>query len=118
MGLLASLTDVLLLRPTDAVLVRRRDVSSPRRPVITIRTFSSGEYCRRVARRMSRTAFPASSECVSAFDLISGPSAVKMSQKSSLPQSLHTVQLVLTGNAISRLNLHCYGDRVVKDCYL
>jgi hypothetical protein len=32
------------------------------------------------------------------FDLISAPFAVKMSQKPSLPQSLHSVQLVLTGN--------------------
>jgi Sigma-54 interaction domain len=31
-------------------------------------------------------------------DLISAPCAVKMSQKSSLPQSRHSVQLVLTGN--------------------
>ena len=30
---------------------------------ITMRTFSSVEYCRRVARRISRTAFSASSEC-------------------------------------------------------
>src|ERR1017187_8201928 len=59
------------------------------------------EYCRRVARRMSRTAFSASSECVSAFDLISAPSALKMSQKSPLPQSLQTVQLVLTGNNVA-----------------
>ncbi|MGD1029240.1 hypothetical protein, partial [Candidatus Binatus soli] len=36
--------------------------------------------------------------CVSAFDLISAPFGVKMSQKPSLPQSLQTVQLVLTGN--------------------
>ncbi|MGD1026619.1 MAG: hypothetical protein ABR989_02615, partial [Candidatus Binatus soli] len=41
----------------------------------------------------------ASSECVSAFDLISAPFGVKMSQKPSLPQSLQTVQLVLTGNS-------------------
>jgi len=38
------------------------------------------EYCRRVARRISRTAFSASSECVSAFDLSSAPIAVKMSE--------------------------------------
>src|SRR5712672_2110734 len=73
-------------------------LSSPRRPAITIRTFSSAEYCRRVARRISRTAFSASSECRSTFDLISAPSAVKMSQQPSLPQSLQSVQLVLTGN--------------------
>src|SRR5271156_2718037 len=76
-------------------------LSSPRSPAITIRTFSSAEYCRRVARRMSRTAFSASSECVSAFDLIPTPFAVKMSQKPPLPQSLHSVQLVLTGNNIT-----------------
>src|SRR6516162_2572535 len=74
-------------------------LSSPRRPAITIRTFSSAEYWRRVARRMSRTAFSASSECVSAFDLISAPSTVKMSRNLSLPQLLKTVQLVLTGNS-------------------
>jgi DNA modification methylase len=48
---------------------------------------------------MSRTAFSASSECVSAFDLISAPSTVKMSRNLSLPQLLKTVQLVLTGNS-------------------
>ena len=48
-----------------------------------------------------RTAFSASSECRSTFDLISAPCAVKMSLKSSLPQSLHSVQLVLTGNTSS-----------------
>src|ERR1700731_770931 len=74
--------------------------SSPRRPAITIRTFSSAEYCRRVARRISRTAFSASSECRSTFDLISAPSALKMSQQPSLPQSFQTVQLVLTGNTL------------------
>src|SRR5271166_5420601 len=73
-------------------------LSSPRSPAITIRTFSSAEYCRRVARRISRTAFSASSDCRSTFDLISAPSAVKMSQKPSLPQLPQTVQLVLTGN--------------------
>jgi hypothetical protein len=67
---------------------------------ITIRTFSSAECCRRVARQMSRTAFSASSECRSTFDLISAPCAVKMSQNSSLPQSRHSVQLVLTGNSV------------------
>src|SRR5271156_6084670 len=74
-------------------------LSSPRKPAITMRTFSSAEYNRRVARLISRTAFSASSECVSAFDLISAPFALKMSQKPSLPQSLQTVQLVLTGNS-------------------
>ncbi len=49
----------------------------------------------------SQAAFPASSECVSAFDLISTPWVVKMSQKPSLPQSLQPVQLVLTGNRSS-----------------
>src|SRR5271169_324408 len=76
-------------------------LSSPRKPAITMRTFSSAEYNRRVARLISRTAFSASSECVSAFDLISAPFALKMSQKPSLPQSLQTVQLVLTGNMIA-----------------
>src|SRR5208282_6044068 len=80
------------LRHSSAML------SSPRRPAITMRTFSSAEYNRRVARLISRTAFSASSDCVSAFDLISAPFAVKMSHKPSLPQSLETVQLVLTGN--------------------
>ena len=63
------------------------------------------EYCRRVARRISRTAFSASSECRSTFDLISAPCAAKMSQKPSLPQSLQTVQLVLTENSVCRQNL-------------
>jgi hypothetical protein len=34
------------------------------------------------ARRISRVAFSASSECCSGFAVISAPSAVKMSQKS------------------------------------
>lgn len=65
------------------------------------RTFSSAEYCRLVARRISRTAFSDSSECRYTFDLIATPSAVKMSQKSSLPLSLQTFQLVLTGNIVN-----------------
>src|SRR5260221_12856593 len=73
-------------------------LSSPRRPAITMRIFSSAEYCRRVARRISRTRFSASAESVSTFDLIARSFAVKMSSKSSLPQSLTSVQLVLTGN--------------------
>src|ERR1700736_4858630 len=73
-------------------------LSSPRSPAITILTFSSAEYCRRVARRISRTAFSASSECRSTADLISAPSAVTMSSNLSLPQSHQSVQLVLTGN--------------------
>src|ERR1700676_1087528 len=80
------------LRHSSAML------SSPRRPAITMRIFSSAEYCRRVARRISRTRLSASSESVSTFDLIVRSFAVKMSSKSSLPQSLTSVQLVLTGN--------------------
>jgi hypothetical protein len=57
-------------------------LSSPRRPAITMRIFSSAQYCRRVVRRISRTRF----------------FAVKMSSKSALPQSLTSVQLVLTAN--------------------
>src|SRR6266853_5019966 len=49
-------------------------LSSPRRPAITMRIFSSAEYCRRVARRISRTRFSASAESVSTFDLIAAPS--------------------------------------------
>src|ERR1700736_486624 len=75
-------------------------LSSPRSPAITILTFSSAEYCRRVARRISRTAFSASSECRSTADLISAPSAVTMSSNLSLPQSHQSVQLVLTGNNV------------------
>jgi len=82
------------LRHSSAML------SSPRRPAITMRIFSSAEYCRRVARRISRTRFSASSESVSTFDLIARSFAVNMSSKSSLPQSPHSVQLVLTGNTI------------------
>src|SRR5271154_6000357 len=81
-------------------------LSSPRSPAITMRTFSSAEYNRRVARLISRTAFSASSDCVSAFDLISAPFAVKMSHKPSLPQSLETVQLVLTGNTLPFTHCH------------
>jgi hypothetical protein len=38
------------------------------------------------------------------FDLISAPFAVKMSPKPSLPQSRHSVQLVLTGNTLNALS--------------
>ena len=49
------------------------------------------------------TSNPAHRSWVSAFDLISTPLVVKMSQKPSLPQSLHSVQLVLTGNSFANL---------------
>src|SRR5271156_2142416 len=39
--------------------------------------FSSAEYCRRVARGISRTAFSAASEYSSAFDLIAAPSRLR-----------------------------------------
>jgi len=52
-------------------------LSSPRNRAITIRTFSSAEYWRRVARRISRTVFSAASECRSAFDLIAAPSRLR-----------------------------------------
>jgi hypothetical protein len=80
-----SLLDAMIIVQPETVL---RCGTYSRRPAITIRT----------SRRISRIAFSASSECRSTFDLISAPSAVKMSQKSSLPQSLQSVQLVLTGN--------------------
>ena len=118
--LLARLQEVL--RPAiievlvDALLGHSSAMlSSPRRPAITIRTFSSAEYCRRVARRMSRTAFSASSECVSAFDLISAPFVVKMSQKTSLPQSPQTVQLVLTGNTHAFRAAHASSGRMRRE---
>ena len=41
------------LRHSSAML------SSPRRPSSTMRIFSSAEWCRRVARRISRTIFSA-----------------------------------------------------------
>jgi hypothetical protein len=41
----------------------------------TMRIFSSAEYCRPVARRISQTRFSASSDSVSAFDLIAAPCA-------------------------------------------
>jgi hypothetical protein len=80
-------------------------LSSPHRPAITMRIFSSAEYCRRVARRISRTRFSASPESVSAFDLVARSFAVKMSSKSSLPQSLHSVHLELTANSLFRWNV-------------
>ena len=46
-------------------------------PAITILTFSSAEYCRRVARRISRTVFSAAAESSSAFDLIAAPARLR-----------------------------------------
>jgi hypothetical protein len=52
-------------------------LSSPRRPAITMRIFSSAEYCHRVACRISRTRVCASSESISTFVLIVRSLAVK-----------------------------------------
>ena len=60
------------------------DASSLRNPAITILAFSAAEFCRRVARRISRTVFSAASECNSAFDLIARSFAVNMSPNLSL----------------------------------
>src|SRR5271154_4882137 len=90
-------------------------LSSPRRPAITMRIFSSAEYCRRVARRISRIRFSASSESVSAFVLIARSFAVKMSSKSSLPQSLTSVQLVLTGNSRTQRGALGKNDGGIRD---
>jgi hypothetical protein len=48
-------------------------LSSPRTPVLTMPTFSSAVYCRRGARRISRTTFSASSDCRSTVDPIAPP---------------------------------------------
>ena len=64
-------------------------LSSPRRPSITIRIFSSAEKHRRVFRRMSRTAY--SADAFFAMDSFSS-----RSREPSLRSSLHSVQTRLT----------------------
>jgi hypothetical protein len=70
-----------------------------------------GRGTHQVARRISRTRLSAFAESVSTFDLIAPSFAVKMSSKSSLPQSRAFVQHVLTGN-ISIRDL-CGGSGIV-----
>jgi hypothetical protein len=71
----------------------------------SLRTISRPTSCSARAKVMSRTAFSASSECVSVFDLISTPLGVKMSRKLSLFQSPLSVELVLTGNSESNYGI-------------
>src|SRR5210317_551724 len=76
------------LRHTSAML------DSPRKPSSTMRIFSSAEYCRRVARRMSRMAFLA----LSFFFVIIVPLLSYDELKHSLIQTPFFVQLSLTAN--------------------
>ena len=72
------------LRQSSAML------ASPRNPSRTMRIFSSAEYCRRVARRMSRTVFAALSG-LAARALIVASLGVTMSPNFSLRQSTQSV---------------------------
>jgi|SRR5881394_2772358 len=72
------------LRQSSAIL------ASPRNPSRTMRIFSSAEYCRRVARRMSRTVFSALSG-LAARALIVASFGVTMSPIFSLRQSTQSV---------------------------
>ena len=71
------------LRHSSAML------SSPRSPAITIRTFSSAEYCRRVARRIARTRFSVSSESDSTFVLIARSFAVWIPARLAMSRDSH-----------------------------
>src|SRR5436190_3564715 len=70
-------------------------LSSPRKPVSTMRIFSSAENCRRVARRISFTTCSAGSFTGPDFCPICAPSMATMGQKSSLPQLTRSVSVVL-----------------------
>ena len=69
-------------------------LDSPRRPSSTMRIFSSAEYCRRVARRMSRMAF----SVLSFFLVIIVPLWSDDEPKVSLIQTPQLVRVSLTGN--------------------
>src|SRR5207253_7117749 len=77
-------------------------LSSPRRPVRTMRIFSSAENWRRVTRRISFTTCSAGSFTGPDFCPICAPSMATMGQKSSLPQLTRSVSVVLTPDT-----LHC-----------
>src|SRR3954468_21116930 len=70
-------------------------LSSPRKPVSTMRIFSSAENCRRVARRISFTTCSAGSFTGPDFCPICAPSMATMGQKSSLTQLTRSVSVVL-----------------------
>src|SRR3954468_1877594 len=70
-------------------------LSSPRKPVSTMRIFSSAENCLRVARRISFTTCSAASFTGPDFCPICAPSMATMGQKSSLPQLTRSVSVVL-----------------------
>src|SRR5262245_50809647 len=70
-------------------------LSSPRRPVRTMRIFSSAENWRRVTRRISFTTCFAGSFTDPDFGPIFAPSMATMGQKSSLPQPAPSVSLAL-----------------------
>jgi hypothetical protein len=66
-------------------------LSSPRKPVRTMRIFSSAENWRRVTRRISFTTCLADSFTDPDFCPIFAPSMATMGQKSSLPQPAPSV---------------------------
>src|SRR3954470_24867563 len=70
-------------------------LSSPRKPVSTMRIFSSAENCRRVARRIPFTTCSAGSFTGPDFCPICAPLMATMGQKSSLPQLTRSVSVVL-----------------------
>src|SRR6188472_4469147 len=87
------------LRQSSAIL------ASPRNPSRTMRIFSSAEYCRRVALRISRTVFSALS-ALAVRVLIVASFGVTMSPNLSLRQSTQSVPQVLTGDKGKKLYLY------------
>src|SRR3954470_3270759 len=77
-------------------------LSSPRKPVSTMRIFSSAENCRRVARRISFTTCSAGSFTDPDFCPICAPSMATMGQKSSLPQLTRSVSVVLMPDMLDK----------------
>ena len=69
-------------------------VTSPRKASRTTRTFSSAEYCLRVARRISLMRRPDGVSCVLDFCLVPTLQQATMSPKSSVPQAASFVSQV------------------------
>ncbi len=82
------------------VVVNELSLDSPRRPSSTILIFSSAEYRRRVARRMSRMAFSA----LSFFFVIIVPLTSNDEPKVALIQTPNLVLLSLTVHRLRRIS--------------
>src|SRR4051812_32166466 len=85
-------------------------LSSPRKPVSTMRIFSSAENCRRVARRISFTTCSAGCFTGPDFCPICAPSIATMGQKSSLPQLTRSVSVVLMPDMLNWIKLEVGSD--------